>query len=236
MALARRSYQQFCGLARALDVVGDRWTLLIVRELLAGPRRFGDLQAGLPGIASNLLTKRLRQLERDGLVARQLHEDPARGVGYVLTARGAELREAIDGLVRWSTPLMAPGPGGDAFRPEWLGVAVAALVRARPTRPIRIGLEAGDAHLVLIADSAGVTATPGDDERVHARLVADAKDVLALAAGLLDVRGALRRGARLSGDRKAIEAVFRSPLPAGEPGTCLVGAPPGQPRSEKERR
>src|SRR5687768_10280070 len=98
VARSRRSYRQFCGLARALDVVGDRWTLLIVRELLVGQRRFGDLQAGLPGIATNLLTKRLRQLEQDGLVARQLDDDPARGVGYVLTARGAELRNTIDGL------------------------------------------------------------------------------------------------------------------------------------------
>jgi hypothetical protein len=135
---------------------------------------------------------------------------------------------------------MALGPGEDEFRPAWLGVALAALVRARPARPIRIGLEAGGALLVLAADSAGVSATPGYDERVHARLVAEAPDVLALAAGLLDLRGALRRGARLSGDRKAIEVVFRSTHPTtrepGEHGSRRVGAPMGQSRPKKQRK
>lgn len=211
MKSARRSYGQFCGLARSLDVIGDRWSLLIVRELLVGPRRFGALQQGLPGIATNLLTNRLRQLEHDGVVARQVQEDPAAGVGYVLTARGAELRETIDALVRWSTPLMASGPGRDKFRPAWLNVALAALVRARPYRPIRICLETGGGSVVLAADSAGVTATTGYDAHAHARLEAQPPDLLALAAGVIDLRGVLRKGARLSGSRKAIEAVFRSP-------------------------
>ena len=105
----RRSYQQFCGVARALDVVGERWTLLIVRNLLLGPRRYSDLLAELPGITTNLLAKRLRELEAGGLVARR----EAAGVAtYELTDRGAALEPVIIELGRWGWALMdEPRPG-----------------------------------------------------------------------------------------------------------------------------
>jgi DNA-binding HxlR family transcriptional regulator len=204
-----RSYGQFCGLARALDVVGDRWTLLIVRELLVGPHRFGELQTGLPGIATNLLTQRLRQLAHAGAVERRLGKDPADGTSYALTSRGEDLREAVEALVRWSAPLMACGRGNDASQPRWLAVALPALLRARVSRPTRIGLETGGEHLVIEAGPTGATATLGRAESVHARLTADTEVILAMAAGYLDVRSAVRRGAKVSGSRKALESVFR---------------------------
>ena len=89
-----RDYGQYCGLARALDVVGDRWNLLIVRQLLIGPARFGELREGLPGIATNLLTDRLRDLESAGVVERRL-SDEANAITYALTDWGAQLREPI---------------------------------------------------------------------------------------------------------------------------------------------
>src|SRR5918997_5210754 len=110
-----RSYGQFCGLARALDVVGDRWNLLIVRELLVGPMRYGELAGSLGGIATNLLADRLRTLESAGVIERQLGQ--TRGVVYALTPWGSELREAVEALIRWSFPLMATGPGGDPTHP-----------------------------------------------------------------------------------------------------------------------
>ncbi len=82
--MSTRSYGQYCGLARALDVVGNRWNLLIVRELLIGPARYRQLQAGLPGIATNLLAERLRELEEAGVIERQLDSD-SNGVAYALT-------------------------------------------------------------------------------------------------------------------------------------------------------
>ena len=82
-----RHYDQFCPVARVLDVVGERWTLLIVRELLLGPRRFTDLAAGLPGIGTSVLTTRLKQLEHDGLVRKQTLPAPAASVVYELTRR-----------------------------------------------------------------------------------------------------------------------------------------------------
>ena len=108
-----RSYGQYCGLARALDAVGDRWSLLIVRELLPGPMRYSELVASLGGIATNLLADRLRSLESSGVIERRPGQTS--GVVYALTPWGNQLRDAIDPLIRWSTPLMASGQGGDAF-------------------------------------------------------------------------------------------------------------------------
>src|SRR5215218_994013 len=107
--MASRSYAQYCGLARSLDTIGDRWSLLIVRELLLGPLRYSQLKATLGGIATNLLADRLRSLETSGVIERQLG-DPG-GVVYVLTPWGAQLREPVESLIRWSTPLMISGPG-----------------------------------------------------------------------------------------------------------------------------
>ena len=206
---ARRSYGQFCGVARALDLIGDRWTLLIVRELLIGPSRFGDLQSGLPGIATNLLTERLRQLERDGLITRRLGKTPADGTKYVLTTRGEALRDVIAALVRWSAPLMATGSGTDEFRPGWLTVALPMLVGARPSRPVRIGLETGGAHLVLEVSATSVTAAAGQAKQLDATLRADPGTILGLASGIVSVGRAVRGGAKTSGDRSALERVFR---------------------------
>lgn len=113
--MPKRSYGQYCGLARSLDVIGGRWSLLIVRELLVGPARYSELLAGLPGIATNLLIDRLRELEEAGVIQRTLDTDN-NSVAYMLTPWGSELRPAVAALVNWSTPLMISGPQGDSFR------------------------------------------------------------------------------------------------------------------------
>ena len=154
------TYGQFCGLARALDVVGDKWTLLIVRELLAGARRYGELRAGLGPVPTNLLADRLRRLEADGVVARD-----ADG-GYRLTPHGERLREAVDALVRWSTPLMAAGRGDDRFEPHWLVVGLAALLRPRGTgHRVQLEVEGEVLHVVDGADGleVGRGPVPGAD-------------------------------------------------------------------------
>src|SRR3954451_23206277 len=94
-------YHQYCGLARALDVAGDRWTLLIVRELMPGPRRFTDLIDGLPGISRKLLTERLRDLEGEGIIGREELPPPAARQVYELTEEGRDLAEAMVPLVAW---------------------------------------------------------------------------------------------------------------------------------------
>src|SRR5436309_13863872 len=99
--MVEHGYQQYCGLARALDVAGDRWTLLIVRELTPGPRRFTDLIDGLPGISRNLLTERLRALERDGIIARRELPPPAARQGHELTGHGRDLATSIAPPIAW---------------------------------------------------------------------------------------------------------------------------------------
>jgi DNA-binding HxlR family transcriptional regulator/putative sterol carrier protein len=131
-----RSYGQFCPLAAALDDVGDRWTLLIARELLfLGPRRFKDLSDALPGLAPNLLTTRLRSLEAAGLVERAQLPPPAGSSVYQLTAEGQGLRDPIVSLMRWGTTRMSPLAEAVEVRPELAMMAMrAAFVPAAAER------------------------------------------------------------------------------------------------------
>ena len=111
--IRRRSYRQFCGVARALDVVGERWTLLVVRNLLLGPRRYTDLLAELPGITTNLLAKRLQDMEAAGLVAKGERANPAGALLYALTAAGEALEPVVMELGRWGGHLMDRPRAGD---------------------------------------------------------------------------------------------------------------------------
>ncbi len=116
----KRSYKQNCALAHALDVVGERWTLLIVRELLIGPRRYGELQANLAGIGTNLLAERLKELEARGLIGRE-------GQRYALTAAGRELEPVVFALVRFGLGLALEDEDSRLTRPAWDVVALRAL-------------------------------------------------------------------------------------------------------------
>ncbi|MFD8379622.1 winged helix-turn-helix transcriptional regulator [Streptomyces sp. NPDC059679] len=204
-----RSYGQYCGLARALDVVGDRWNLLIVRELLIAPARYRELLDGLPGVATNLLADRLRDLETAGVVERRL-ADGGNAIVYALTPWGAELREPVESLIRWSTPLMARGPGGDRFRAEWLVLALSALIggRAAAGRSSTVGILPVDDRLLQVrATRSGTEVSLHDGRDLDAVLRADASIVLGLAAGALtldDTPGLVD----IEGDEAAVRAVF----------------------------
>jgi DNA-binding HxlR family transcriptional regulator len=205
-----RSYGQYCGLARALDVVGDRWNLLIVRQLLIAPARYRDLIDGLPGIATNLLADRLRDLEASGVVQRRV-AGKGSVVEYALTPWGAELRQPIESLIRWSTPLMVRGPDGDSFRPEWLALAVPALLDTRVTvRPsATVGLEIGDPPLQLRATRSGFEVGPHDGRDLDATVRADPASVLGLAAGALTLNDARALGlVEIDGDEAVVRTVF----------------------------
>jgi len=108
---ARRTYGDSCGIARALDQVGERWALLVVRELLLGPKRFTDLRTGLPNLSPDVLTQRLRELEEAGVIARRKLDPPAGTAVYELTQRGRELEPVVIGLGRWGA--LAPFPPGE---------------------------------------------------------------------------------------------------------------------------
>jgi DNA-binding HxlR family transcriptional regulator len=115
-----RSYGQYCSVAKALDVVGDRWTLLIIRELLLqGPCRYTDLRNGLPGIATNLLADRLHELEAAGLVRREEAAPPVATTLFQLTAAGAGLEPSLEALGAWGIRYMAEPAEDDEFRSHW---------------------------------------------------------------------------------------------------------------------
>ncbi|WP_446226421.1 winged helix-turn-helix transcriptional regulator [Nocardia sp. IBHARD005] len=206
-----RSYGQYCGLARSLEVVGDRWNLLIVRQLLIAPARYRDLIDGLPGIATNLLADRLRDFEAAGVVERRLAGEGS-VVEYALTPWGAELRQPIDSLIRWSTPLMSRGPAdGDSFRPGWLSLAVPALLDTRvEVRPsATVGLEIGDPLLQLRATNSGFEVGPHDGRDLDATVRADPAYILGLAAGAFTLSVALTLGlVEIDGDESVVRTVF----------------------------
>jgi DNA-binding HxlR family transcriptional regulator len=206
-----RSYGQYCGLARALDVVGDRWNLLIVRQLLIAPARYRELLDGLPGVATNLLTDRLRDLETAGVVERRLAEE-GNAIVYALTPWGAELREPIEGLIRWSTPLMTRGPGGDRFHTEWLVLALRALLAGKTAarRSSTVGIAVDGQLLQVRATRSGTEVSPHDGRDLDAVVHADAAIVLGLAAGVLTLNDTLAL-VNIEGDQAAAQAVFNPP-------------------------
>jgi DNA-binding HxlR family transcriptional regulator len=181
-----KTYGQFCALARALDHVGDRWTLLIVRELLPGPRRFAELLAGLPGIAPNLLVDRLRSLQASGMVNRSSHPPRSASVTYTLTDLGREIEPSVHALIRWGAVWMQTGPGGDHVDPRWGAIALAALLDepAVTDPPGRLAVHIGEEHLVIETGSHGrrvfaLGSASGLDAHVHG----DLPTLLAVAAG-----------------------------------------------------
>ncbi len=214
--MSGKPYAQYCGLARALDVVGERWSLLIVRELLIRPARYSDLLAALSGVATNLLAQRLRDLETGGVIERRLGR-PGQGVLYALTDWGAGLRETVEALLRWSTPLMAPGPGSDAVRPHWLELALTALLAGRTAIPAaEIALETAGTVLMVRADQSGPAVTalapPAELPGAMTVLRAEPPVILGLAAGTLTAEQAIA-AADLAGDPGALRQIFTRPAP-----------------------
>ncbi|MFJ9175418.1 winged helix-turn-helix transcriptional regulator [Streptomyces sp. NPDC102360] len=128
--MPRRSYDQYCAVARALDVVGDRWTLLVARELLAGPRRYTDLHADLPGVSTDMLATRLKDMERDGLAERRRLPAPTSAYVYELTERGRGLLPVLQALGEWGAPGLAERRPTDAVRAHWLALPLARQLEA----------------------------------------------------------------------------------------------------------
>lgn len=138
---AKRSYGQYEPTARALDIVGERWTLLLVRELLHGPQRFTDLRGGLPGIGPNVLAERLRHLVETGVIRRVALPPPAASTVYELTDRGQELRPVVDGLTRFGMQFLGFPTAGDRFRLSWLMRSLEATFRPESAVGVRESYE-----------------------------------------------------------------------------------------------
>jgi DNA-binding HxlR family transcriptional regulator/putative sterol carrier protein len=221
-----REYGQFCGLARAAEVLGQRWTLLILRDLLVvGPRRYSDLLAGLPGVSTNLLATRLKELEDDGLVRRELQDGPSRSVVYRATPRAEELAPALDELGRWGAAAMREPREGEVVTDAALvaGLRVAATggqTSSRRRKAVYV-VKSGEAVAHAIVRGTSVTVGAGDHPDPDLVIVASPgfRDLL---AGAVTPDTAVATGAvTLDGDTTLLaefSAMFRVPYTdAGTP-------------------
>lgn len=192
-----KSYGQFCGLARALDRVGDRWSLLIVRELLLGDRTFRDLGEALPGISPSLLARRLRELAADRLVERNEAPRRSKNVEYRLTSAGRSLEPAILALIRWGTEWMLCGPGGDHVDPRWAPLALRALLEGRPSHPGVVHLDVEGVPVTIKGVGATLEVLEGHSGVPDATLRLSLPLLLAIAAEAQSLTGS---GVEVSGD------------------------------------
>ncbi|MHC3474237.1 winged helix-turn-helix transcriptional regulator [Streptomyces sp. 7R007] len=190
----RRSYDQYCSAARALDLVGDRWTLLIVRELLAGPRRYTDLHADLPGVSTDVLASRLKDMERDGLTTRRRLPPPGAAYVYELTPRGRELLPVLQALGAWGEGELGERRPTDAVRAHWFALPLLRALAGQGEGVAEVRLEEGEFHLYVGTQDGpvyGDGAAPGEPD---ARLVLDGDTCAALARGEVDLAEAVRAG------------------------------------------
>lgn len=210
--MTERSYGQYCGLAGALDLVGERWTLLIVRELMSGPKRYTDLAAGLPGIGTSLLARRLAKLEDGGVIERRLLPPPAAATVYELAPAGKELAATLVPLITWGLRHVVPeAPGDRHFDATWC-----VLPFTRPADPLALaGIEAtyefrigGSSALLLVHDGHAELLPPGS-ATPDAVISMDPTTVAALGAGRRTIGEAAAGGAiTVEGDRDAAAALF----------------------------
>lgn len=193
----RKSYGQFCGLARALDRVGDRWSLLIVRELLLGDCSFRELEGALSGISPSLLSKRLTELAEEGLLVRNDAPRRSKSVEYRLTDAGRALEPVIIGLILWGSRWMLCGPGDDRIDPRWAPLALRALLEGQVTRRGRVHLDVEGVEVTVSVSNGRRRVVTGHQGRPDATIAAALPVLLAIAAGAMTLQTS---GAAVSGD------------------------------------
>ncbi|WP_433512915.1 winged helix-turn-helix transcriptional regulator [Nonomuraea sp. CA-143628] len=216
----QRSYNQFCATARTLDIVGERWTLLLVRELLTGPKRFGDLQHSLRGLGTGLLAARMKHLEREGLVRKIVLPAPARTPAYALTEAGEELGPAVLALARWGMKwAMGERKEGESFQAGWavlalrVGFEPEAAVGLRAVYEFRVSDEVFHARV----DDGTIETMHGPAQRPDVVIEMDDDVLVDMGAGQGTLGDAIKSGAaRAFGDLEALgrlHGLFRFPQP-----------------------
>ncbi len=206
-----RTYGQFCGIAKALDVVGDRWTLLIVRELLArGPCRYSDLRNGLPGIATNLLASRLKELEAADIILREAAHPPVASHLFVLTERGRELEGVLRELGRWGMPMLEEPGQDDVFQAHWLALPAKALSDRAPDKPPAVVQLRAEGMTSLVIEMVGGTihVQTGRVDHPSASMAGPPELLTSVLAGTIALETAQRRGLHVTGDLSAVERML----------------------------
>jgi len=199
-------YSQYCALARTLDVAGDRWTLLMVRELAPGARRFTDLIDGLPGVSRKLLTDRLRALERDGIIARKELPPPAARQVYELTDDGHDLATAMAPLMAWGARRLGDRKPGESFRARWSAVAMAGLADREAAKGVSETYQflIGDSAFHFTVDDGSIELHDGRAEDAAVTWTADEETWADIATGKIRFSPAVAMGVlTVSGDPDA---------------------------------
>jgi DNA-binding HxlR family transcriptional regulator len=210
--MARRRYPQYCPVARALEVVGERWTLLIVRELLLGPRRFTDLADGLPGIGSSVLAARLADLEQSGLVAKRTMPPPAASVVYELTDEASGLRPVLAALANWGMNLLGRPRTDDEVHGRWLVLGLAVTAKPAPSIPDAIyELRVDDDAFHVRSRDGHLRPAQGPAPDARATIMLSTDTLEAIASGELVVPGPRAdRLVAIDGDATAANRLLES--------------------------
>ncbi len=199
MLASVKRYGQRCPLARALDVVGDRWNLLVVRELMVGPRRYTDLLDGLPGIGTNILAARLRDLGEAGIVTRRSLPPPTAVTVYELTEAGRALGPSLTALRNWGAAYAPPPRGGDSMRPAWALMSAASVLRRSLEPGLVCEFQVGSEVFQLASDDGGITVRGGQVARPAAVVSLDTEMLYQLISGRATAQ-AVREQATIEGD------------------------------------
>ena len=205
-----RAYRQFCALSKALDVIGERWSLLIVRELLIrGACRYTDLKDGLPGIATNLLAERLRELEKAGVLTREEAPAPIATQLFRLSPRGEALEPVIRELGRWGAPLLAAAPMSDSFRGHWLALPAKFCLNdhAPQQAPVVLEVRCEDEPITVEIGHGVVRTRVGTARDADAAMAGPPRLILSLLKGEVTLTQARRSGLEYQGDANVLYRV-----------------------------
>ena len=210
-----RSYGQFCSIAKALDVIGDRWTLLIVRELLLrGACRYTDLKNGLPGIATNLLADRIRELEAAGVVRREQAPPPVATTLVHLTEAGAELEPVLKALGWWGLRYMGAPADTDEFRSQWFAYPVEFFLHDRDPQapPASIELRTGADPAVIEVSGGAARLRVGPVSAPDLVLAGRPQLIAGLLTGQLTAAEVAAYGLEISGDTSVLDRILPDPI------------------------
>jgi DNA-binding HxlR family transcriptional regulator len=214
-----RVYGQYCGFARALEMVGERWAMLIVRDLLVGSKRFTDLHRGLPGIPTNVLTARLKELEQAGIVRRRVLPRPAGSIIYELTPYGLELEDVVIRLGRWGAKSLREPRRDETVTADSLVMAMRSTFHPEAARKLRASYELRLGEIVIHMRINGAKLEVAEGPLPGADLIVETgPGIKTLMSGEMTPAQALANGSvRVTGDRALLTRfaeIFRiEPMP-----------------------
>ncbi len=211
--MVKRSYDQYCGLAAALDLLGERWTVLIIRDLLMGPKRFTDLQDRLSGIGTGLLSQRLRELEDAGIIEKTTLPPPAASTVYQLTPDGDALRPALLNLARWGMRRLGDPKPGQRLDAETLALGLSTRFNRKAAADVEgvYTLMLDGQPLEVRITNGQIKIQPGNPEKSRAVVSTDTMTLLSLNSGRTLLADAMAsKLITAEGDRDTLETLARA--------------------------